>query len=206
VAKSVTSEHKAIANHVRNAFGGSCEVTEYSHDHLLIRVDILQCPNRPDPGVTSYSTIGLSDTPMMYEGEEYPVRLEMVGASYTREDDVFARILSTAAFSVMRTHWLVAPGTVLPNVVREYLPSSQVPHLYFTAPFIWEDKLTTLDLPKKPVAFLFAMPISEAEYQYRLEYGDEAFEKVLEKSNIDIYDLERPSTIRNVTGKRKKKP
>jgi hypothetical protein len=190
-----TPDNRLVAKHAAAAFGGRPAVAEYLHDSLPIRVDILWCSDRPSEGVTAYSTIGLSDTPMLKaDGSEFPTRLELAGACATK-DEFFPNVLASAAFSIIRTQRLVYPGIVLAGFVREYSKSSSVPHLFVTAPFLWEDSLRTLQCDTKQVSWLLAVPISDAERDFLEEHGDDALENVFEKKQIDIFDLYRPSTV-----------
>jgi antitoxin YqcF len=192
---SVSVENKAIGKHAFNAFGGTPSVRAYHHDREKLSVDLLRCDDRPCGGVTSYSTIGLSDSPMFkVDDTEFPTRLEIAGACATAAEFV-PNILASAAFCIMRTQKLYCPGSVLPEYVREYYPSTTVPHLYFTAPFLWEDSLKTLDCGTKKVSWLLVVPIAEAEQEYLREHGDNALEDLFEKHQIDIFDLNRPSVI-----------
>src|SRR5262249_46838529 len=97
---AVSAENKAIAKHVLNAFGGTPIVQAYHHDTQQLSVDLLRCSDRPWRGVSSYSTIGLSDYPMLKDGSEFPVRLELAGACAT-VNQFFANILASAAFRIM---------------------------------------------------------------------------------------------------------
>jgi hypothetical protein len=191
---SVSAENKAIARHAHTAFGGSLRVHACRHDTIDLTVDILHCADRPCAGVTSYSTIGLSDYPMFKDGDEFPTRLEIAGACAT-DKELFFSILGSAAFCIMRTGKLCYPGAVFPNYVRLYYPSAPVPHLYFTAPFLWEDDLVTLDCGTKKVSWLLAIPISDAEYGFLKEHGDDALEDLFEVRQIDIFNLSRSSVV-----------
>lgn len=186
-----TKENKELAKFALSAFGGTPRVTNYFDDNNH-SVDVLACANRPDEGVTSYCTLGLSDHPMFQGEQEFPIRLEMVGACAS---DVtwFANMLSTSAFYVMQRGWLCRPGVVLQNSVDLYAPSLTLKHLYFTVPFLWDDKLKTVQLETKKVAWLLAVMITDGEYQYIKDQGDEAFEELLERTGVDIYDIDRQS-------------
>jgi antitoxin YqcF len=170
-------------------------VRAYHHDTEKVSVDLLRCVDRPYGEVTSYSTIGLSDSPMFKEDDmEFPTRLEIAGACATAAE-FFPNILASAAFCIMRTQKLYSPGSVMPGYVREYYPSTTVPHLYFTAPFLWEDSLKTLDCGTKKVSWLLVVPISDGEQEYLREHGDNALEDLFEKHQIDIFDLNRASVV-----------
>jgi antitoxin YqcF len=189
---NVSAENKAIARHALKAFGGTPTVQAYHHDTENLSIDILRCDNRPCQGVTSYSTIGLSDHPMIKDGQEYPTRLEIAGACATAVQ-LFPNILASAGFNIIRSQWVFSPGMVLPEYIREYYPSTTVPHIYLTAPFLWEDSLKTLDCGLKKASWLLVVPISDGELEYLKEYGDNALEELFEKTQIDIFDINRNS-------------
>jgi antitoxin YqcF len=188
-----SAENKAVAKQAWTAFGGTPNVRAFHHDTEELCVDILRCDDRPDEGVTSYSTVGLSDCLMLKEdGTEFPARLEIAGACATASE-LFPNILGSAAFNIMRTRRLCGPGSVMAGCVREYYPSTTVPQLYFTAPFLWEDTLRALDCGTKRVCWLLAIPISDHEQTFLRQHGDTALEDLFEEQQIDIFDLNRAS-------------
>lgn len=193
MAKPVTKEKKRIAEYVAKAFGGAFHVREYVHDLPEIAVDILRCDNHPSEGVTSYSTIGLSDYVIQWGKKEFPTRLELAGACVTVAEG-FPNILASATFRMMRTGDVYHPGAVVENYVRQYFRSSSLPHLYFTTPFSWEN-LTRFDDGTKKVTWLQVMPISEDEYSYLKEHGDQALERLLKEHRIDIFNINRPQVV-----------
>jgi antitoxin YqcF len=148
----------------------------------------------PSDGVTSYSSIRLSDYSMRTaDGTELATRLELAGACATVAD-LFPNVLASAAFRIMRARTLYGPGSVMPGYVSEYYPSTTVPHLYLTAPFLWEE-LTTLECGSKQVSWLLVVPISEREKEYLEAHGDDALEDLFEKHQIDVFDLDRASVV-----------
>lgn len=188
----VTEENKSLARYVAKAFGGAPHVVEFADDARPLAVDILSCEDQPDHGLTSYGTIGLSDTPMTWEKGIFPTRLELVGVCRAKEK-AFPGILASAAFSIMATEELHAPGDVILNLVRDYVPKTTVPHLYVTAPYLWETSLTTKDLGSKKVAWLLVVPISDSELTFLKEHGEDAFEDRFAEEEVDIaYLLRKP--------------
>jgi len=73
--------------------------------------------------------------------------------------------------------------------------SSEAASPNLTAPFLWENELKTLDCGTKKVTWLLAIPISELECRYLREHSDEAFERLLEEHDADVFDPERPSVV-----------
>lgn len=197
----VFPENKTLARTVARVFGGSPRVTRFWDDNHKSWVDILACSDHR-PGVTAFSTLGLSDHPLYKDGAEYPARLEIVGAcvskfaaACTRRHQGFDNAISTAAFCIINSRWFCYPGAIFPDVVAMYKLSKTMKHLLFVPPFLWEDDLKTLDLGKKKVSFLLAAPISEAEYVFAQQKGSDLLEEVFERTNIDIFDLNRKSVF-----------
>jgi hypothetical protein len=190
----VSAENKALARHVAAAFGGRPRAQEYLHDAEPLGIDLVVCEGRPSPGLTSYATLGLSDTPMRKDGEEFPTRVELVGIMETT-DAAFANVLAAAAFRVMRGNEFVYPGRVFAGYVAEYFPDAHLPHVYLTTPYPWEDALRSTRFGAKLVSWLLAVPISESELAYLREHGDAAFEELLEAQNAQIMTLARPPVV-----------
>jgi len=193
--KEPSEENKRIARRVADAFGGKAEVVEYLHDTLPLVTHLLYSKDRPHKGVTSYSTLGLSDYPMLDDDKsEYPTRLEIVGVSSNKVRH-YPNIIAGAAFCIMRTKRLCYPGAVMRDYVKEYYPKTKLPHLYFTSPFLREDSLKTVRLKTKEVSWLLVLPIAESECRYLLRESDEALEDRFEEEEIDIYDLSRKPVV-----------
>ena len=191
---NVSDENKTIAKTLVKAFGGTPRVQRFWDEEEKSFVDILTCSERPERGVTCYSTIGLSDTPLLKDGAEYPTRLEIVGAcgsGFTGFDNA----LSTAAFCIINSSWFCYPGAIFPDVLKMYEISPTMSHLMFVPPFLWEEELQTTVLKSKTVSWLLSVPISEKELLFAEENGTDALEKLFADMQVDIYDLERNSVV-----------
>lgn len=190
--KTPSSENKKLAKVIAQAFGGSPRVHEYIHDTEPLSIHILWSSDCPNKGITSYATIGLSDTTLRKDdGAEFPHNIEIVGALETEAERKYGNIIGSAAFRCIRTKRWVYPGAVLKGYVKEYYPTTSLPHLYFTAPFLWEENLKELDLGSKVVNFLMAMPIGQKECEYLEKQGDDKFETLMQEKEIDIFNINR---------------
>lgn len=190
---TITKENKIIARTILGIFGGKPNVSRYWDDNYDSNIDILAALDRPFDSITSYSTIGLSDYSIGYSVEEKPLRVEIVGASASTFE-FFPNILSTCAFNIINNQLPVSPGEIFSDVVKMYYPKSDMEHILFSSPFLWEE-LETIDFPEKKVTWLLAVPISTKEYLYADKEGTEALEDLFEQKNIDIFDLNRNSII-----------
>ena len=189
---SVSNENKIIAKAAFDAFGGKPSVTKYWDDKNESSIDILSCGDRPYNGVTSYSTIGLSSYSIGYTTDSTPLRVEIVGACASGYD-CFRNILASCAFNIINTKFKCYPGAIFENVVEFYMHDSLMRHILFVSPFLWEDRLKTLNFEDKKVAWLLAVPISEEEFKYAKDKGTDALEELFEEEQIDIFNLNRKS-------------
>jgi hypothetical protein len=81
------------------------------------------------------------------------------------------------------------------RMVEMYYNDTAMKHIYFTEPFLWQDKLEQLELESKKVNFLFCIPISDEELQYKLKNGDDVLETLLQEHEIDFYNMNRKSIL-----------
>lgn len=189
-----TEGNRAIARAAATEFDGKPSVTRFWGDQERSAIDILECPDSPTEGVTSCSTLGLSDHALMRDGNEYPVRVEVVGAGAT-DNEYFPNIISTVAFFVINDRWFSSPGSIFPDVIGMYYPAVTMRHILFVPPFLLKDGLETMRFPGKTVAWLQAVPISGGERQYAETNGSEALQELFTEKEIDVFDLNRASTV-----------
>jgi len=191
-----SQENKEIARRVASVFGGNPAVQRFYDESDEHFVDILASHDAPQEGLTSYSTIGLSDWGLFLDGKEYPARVELVGAC---ESSVrcFEEVLATAAFCIINTKWFCAPGVIFEDVVAVHQCSKTMRHLMLIPPFLWDGQLETLTLefPKKTVAWLLAVPVSQSELEYASKNGPDKLEDLFEQEQIDIFDIDREPVV-----------
>ncbi|MCM3631683.1 suppressor of fused domain protein, partial [Paenibacillus glycanilyticus] len=138
-----TEQHKSIAKTIAKVFGGTPKVIRYYDDNKESSVEVLSCTDRPWNDVDSYSTIRLSDHSIDLTVGDVSLRVELIGAC-SKEFDMFPNILASCAFNVINTNFPCHPGTIYPNVVRFYLPESPLRDIMLVSPFLWEEKLTSI--------------------------------------------------------------
>ncbi|WP_310647562.1 suppressor of fused domain protein [Burkholderia cenocepacia] len=189
----ISAGRKAVGRHALSVFDGMPKVQEYLHDDLPMAVDVLSVADSPDPDLVSYSTIGLFETALGCE-TELGTRVELCGAM-PADIEHWPNVLAFAAFALMRSRWAVMPGGVLEGYVAECYGDTLVPHLYLTAPFLWNDgHFKQLDLESgEKVNWLQGIPISDAELEILRTRGDSEFEDLLEQADVDVFDLYRSS-------------
>lgn len=191
----ISSSNRAIARRTAEAFGSRPHVHRYYDDRGRGTVDVASARNVPQPGVTSFGTLGLSDFPMITpEGEEFPLRVEILGACESRFES-FPNALAASAVRIISTHRLCAPGVIFRDVLTTPGESTPMRHFLFLSPFLWDDPFEAMELPDKRVAWLLAVPISSSEMDFALEKGVIELESLLEEGEIDMFDMNRPSVV-----------
>ncbi len=192
--KPVSEDNKRINKVLKDAFKGKPKYSRYADEEEKSIIDILACVDSPQEGITSYGTLGLSDYSIGKQVDNVPLGVELVGASQS-EFDVFPNIMSTCAFNVINSHFRCEPDTIHKNVVDMYI-NSPMKHILFGNPFLWEEKLETLYFqPRKVVAWLLLIPISDDELIYADLKGMEVLKNLFEKEQINIFNLYRESVV-----------
>ena len=187
-------DNKLIARTVLGTIGGTPKVVEYWDNEHKSKIDVFSASDRPYEGVSSFSTIGLSSYPIdIKTNYAKELRIEFIGAC-ANNSDMFANIISSCAFNIINSKYSCSPGTVFPNVVSEYHQNKTMKHIYFTSPFLWE-RINNLDFDEVIVTWLMIIPISDSEFDFIKKNGSEELEALFEKSDIDIFDLNRKSIV-----------
>ncbi|MCO1381920.1 suppressor of fused domain protein [Burkholderia multivorans] len=96
----VTSQRRVLAGHAALAMGvEKPPILQFWDENRQSNVYVLEAANRPQDGVSSYATIGLSDHPLMFKGREFDSRVELAGAcgsAFLGFANVLATTVSTA--------------------------------------------------------------------------------------------------------------
>ncbi len=191
----VSNQQKDVAKHTAVALGVvEPPVSRYLDANQRSEVFILRAVDRPQDGVTAFATVGLSDHPLIYKGDEFGTRAELVGACGSTFAN-FDNVLATLAFCVINSHWFCAPGVIFPDVMEMHKASSTMRDIYFAHPFLWDDRLRSTQIGGRTIAWLLAVPVSRSESEFAQRNGPQALEKLFESKEIDIFDLNRPSVV-----------
>jgi hypothetical protein len=190
----VSESNKAVARKVAEAFGRFPRITNYLDVDERNSVDIAAVDDSPQDGITSYSTVNLSDWPLYVNGRVHETRIEMMGAA-PNDFEQFQNALSTAAFCVIKQKWECYPGAIFPDVLAMYHMSTTMKHVMFTEPFFWEILEESLQLPDRLVTWLMMVPIADSEYEHAIGHGWDSLSQMFEDRQIDPWDLRRKPVV-----------
>jgi hypothetical protein len=187
-----SADNIKLGKFVAGALGFEPHVYPYFDKTEENKLSVLSLADPIDQNVKIYCTIGVSDHPNIINATNIPI--ELLLATYKKYDKA-PNILSTCGFYISKDGFECRPGTVFMRMVELYYKDTEMKHIYFTEPFLWQEKLEQLTLENKKVTFLFCIPISDKELQYKQENGDDALESLLQEHEIDFYDINRKSVI-----------
>ena len=180
---------------VKRILGGDQKAFTYWDEEKENCIDVLFCKDSPAKGYLTASTLGLINYDIGYSNADKSIRMEMLMVNYGG-NDLIGRILCTAAFGVMISHYACGYGTVFENILEGYLPESAMKHLVFIVPPpFWAEEFKVIEEDDRMITWLLALPISEAERQYLNEHGIDVLQDMFVKENIDAFDLNRKSVL-----------
>jgi len=176
------------------AFGGRPKVIAHLDVGEQNSVSIARLNDCPEPGITSYSTVNLSDFPMYLAGREFESRIEIAGAAPNHADH-FADAIGTAAFCVIKDKWAIHPYAIFPDVMAMYDLSATMKHVMFMEPFFWPALQDSVQFPDRLVTWLQMIPIAESEYRFAEAETPVALGQLFEDREIDVCDLQRKPVV-----------
>jgi hypothetical protein len=150
---------------------------------------VVRFEERPEPGLTTYSTLGLSRHVLGLPAKK--VRQEIV----MTVDRAFASpsvvgVLATVAELVLKRHHALLRGEVLPP--RDALvPNAKLDALYAAAPVMLPHEFATFFGSDPPTVFVWLMPISHREADLIATHGWDWFEDRLVEQQPNLFDLAR---------------
>ncbi len=186
---TVTENASLAAQTLVDACGASPAIKAYGDEARTWSVDIALFADRPVEGFSTAGTVSLSDHGL---GLEQGLRIEIV-AVFPAAADAFPQALASSAVAAISQGWRIRRGAVHPDILRMYDLSDTLEHLLFAAPYLWGDALAPVRCGDLTIAWLLAVPISEAERAYAEKHGAVALENLLAEHKIDITDLNRAS-------------
>lgn len=188
----ISEDNKKMLAYAEEVFGEASSIDEFWDEQEENSIDVMSVEDAPDEGIGTYITLGLSDVPTGLVVDDLPVGVELVMAGDAGRAEI-PNILVTCALNVLKDNFEIMPGVIFADVCGMYLGDSPMKHILFVQPFLWD--IETQDLDEKKVAWLQAVPISDAEMKFADEKGTEALEDLFEEKQIDVYDLDRPSVV-----------
>lgn len=186
---------RRIARREADVFGGQPKVTRYHHETRDdLHVEILSAVGSPEPGLTSFGTIGMSAFDSGKVTPTGPLRVELVGAVQDRWT-AMANGLATCAFNVGTGQYSIKPEAVYPAVFGMYQPEVTTPHALFWDPDLWVERFGVIEEGNLTVTWLMVIPITDSELEFIREHDVSTFMGEMERLRPDTYDMSREGIV-----------
>lgn len=154
-------------------------------------IQVVQFPDQPQPGVVTYSTLGLSSTPLqMNQGRT--VRQELlVSVDSSFEARSVASFLVTFAEYVRAQNRALLRGDVV-GPSGPLIPGERASAVYASVPVFFDDDFATYRGSSPPTVLVWLIPLPREDAEFVKAQGWESFEDKLESAAVDFWDLNRP--------------
>lgn len=159
-------------------------------------IQVAQFPDRPERGITTYSTLGLSSVVLPMPGKR-GVRQEFivsVGSSFDAER--VASFLGTfAAYVKAQNRALLRGDVVGPSV--PLIDGVRACAVYASNPVFFDDAFAAFGGSDPATVFVWLMPLPREDVELIRAVGWSSFEDILESADVDFWDLNRPPIRRD---------
>lgn len=166
----------------------------WADDALSHRIQIVSFKCQPEPGVTTFATLGLSRY-IFDLTETRNIRQEiLVSANEVFSvDDIAGFSLSVAEHVLERGSALLRGEVLGPG--RPVIAGSTLSAVYVANPSPFDDGLTKFDSEPPATVFAYLIPITATEASLVGARGWRWFEDELERQNPDIWNLARSEQV-----------
>ena len=154
-------------------------------------IQVVQFPDQPQKGIVTYSTLGLSSTPLpMNQGRT--VRQELlVSVDSSFKPESVASFLVTFAEDVRGQDRALLRGDVV-GPSEPLVPGVRARAVYASIPVFFDEDLATYRGSSPPTVLVWLIPLPPEDAEFVKTQGWESFEDRLEAASVDFWDLNRP--------------
>jgi hypothetical protein len=177
-----------IAEHLERYLGPIAE--GWGDDTSDGAIRVVRFANQPEPGVSTYATLGLSARILPMKGGR-PARQELLFvAKHDYPSQQVASFLLTFAEYVASKQQALLRGDVV-GPAAPIIPGVQAKSVYAAIPVVFDDGLATFSGSQPPTVIVWLLPLVAREPAWVRSNGWDAFEDALEAAEVDLFDLDR---------------
>lgn len=185
---TVPAHHKDIAKHLATVYGVKPRVEVWKVDQgTSAQQPIAIFENFPSMGITSYSTVGLSD----HGGSE-------IATAGLSKNANFVKVLFDLAALILDGDRQARPGESFEKLVSRIYSSSNTGHILLLPNSPLKTDIPPLELAAKKIQWLFAFPITSEEL-FTSPHANQFLESCLSHSAEELLDLNRKFHLEKTT-------
>ncbi len=157
-----------------------------------LSIQIVRFKNQPVEGATTYMTLGLSDYTLNLNEDKH-IHQELIFSAYsTYPSEHIASFMTTfAEYMISNKKGLLRGDVVGPST--SLIPNVPVNSIYASIPIYFNDDFYIYKEHEFPTILVWLVPLLEDECKFTNQQGWSEFEDILELTNPDLLNLNRPS-------------
>jgi hypothetical protein len=155
---------------------------------------VLRFRDAPMKGLTTFGTLGLSEAELSLPNGR-AVRQELLMSCHEPQQENVAGVLPAVASDLLADRRAVARGAVL-GPAGPLFDETPLTALYCSVPVFFDDDFKVSNATEPPTVFVLLVPIADDEAQFVASNGWAPFERHLESTDPDLFDLSRGTSLR----------
>ena len=155
---------------------------------------VLRFDNRPENGIATYATLGLSEDELDLKNKRTVRQELLLSAHASLPNNEIANFLLYCAEHIKKRGRAALRGEVI-DFLYPLVDGATVSAVYATNPTLFDDGLAEFSNVSPPVIFALLVPITAKEVSLIGIHGWNWFENSLEAQNPDIWDFKRDQEI-----------
>ena len=184
----IWNELKLIPKHCEKCWEVAAQPAAWNHGpvwQLTPGFRVLVFPPNARRTMWTYSTCGMSQ-----QNDAPALEVHLFSPMQT---DSHLELLSVVAHYHLTGAYLDLGHTV--NFGRSWLPHSESEYGLISLPYLDGPKLEWLETTKRRIRFLWLIPVTQKEVEYKKKNGLEALEKRFDETSLDYINPRRISTV-----------
>jgi suppressor of fused protein SUFU len=185
---------KAVEKHVATFFRGhKVDSSEWSRGPISQRVPGFRVLKvSPGPRINRWTIVSLGVWDALHDEREHGLEFLMCGPEPT--DELLETLAMVAYYHAGPPENRLDVGHTVP-IGRPLGANSKCDHLLVSLPYIFGPDLEACKWRGGHARILWAIPITEAERDFKAEHGLDALEQKFEDEGVRYWDLERESLV-----------
>lgn len=155
-------------------------------------IQIVRFADRPEPGVSTYMTLGLSKI-LLPASDSGPVTEELLVSAYDHvpRNELASFLMTFAEFVVEKNRALLRGDVVGP--ASPIVPGVAASAVYAAIPALFGDGFARFADATGPIEIIWLIPMPAGEARWVKQHGWKAYESALMQTEVDFFDLDRPA-------------
>jgi hypothetical protein len=181
---------KSVLNHIEKKLACLDGAWSEERDGTPLPFKILLFRNQPSDGLITFVTLGISEA-LLPLGAGRRIRQELVFSAHDRfRLWNMAGLVSQIGKELLQTNRPLLRGQVL-EPAGSILPGATLDAIYCSIPVFFPQSFHQCNTTEPPTVFVWCIPIAASEAHLVRTTGWNYFEEQLEKSDPDLFDLQR---------------